>query len=185
MPAINLSPITQRILLIRGHRVMLDADLAALYGVKTERLNQQVRRNLDRFPLEFMSPLSREEWSAMFLQNARTSQVRRRLDRLPLAFTEHGCLMLSNVLRSPRAVEVSIQIAKAFVALRSAVRADHGLARRVDVLSRVIQRRMSKQDRNLALHEKAILKCLDDIRRLTHFPEPVRRSIGFLADHSK
>ncbi len=93
--------------------------------------------------------------------------------------------MLSNVLRSPRAVEVSIQIVNAFVALRSAVRADHDLARRVNVLSRVIQRRMSKQDRKLALHEKAILKCLDDIRRLTHFPEPVRRQISFMADHGK
>lgn len=164
---------------------MLDADLAALYGVKTERLNQQVRRNAGRFPAEFMFRLSADEWRGTFVQIARTSQESRRLDRLPFAFTEHGCLMLSNVLRSPRAVEVSIQIVKAFVELRSAVRADHNLVRRVDVLSRAIQRRLSKQDRKLALHEKAILKCLDDIRRLTNFPEPVRRSIGFLADHGK
>jgi hypothetical protein len=102
--------IAGRILTIRGERVMLDADLARLYGVKTERLNQQVRRNLQRFPAEYMFKLTEDEWRAMFLQNARTSQGRRRLDRLPLAFTEHGCVMLSNVLNSPRAVEVSVQI---------------------------------------------------------------------------
>jgi hypothetical protein len=121
----------------------------------------------------------------MYPQIAGTSQHRRRLDRLPLAFTEHGCLMLSNVLKSPSAVQVSILIIQAFVDLRSAIRADHDLARRMDVLGRVIHRRMGRQDRKLAVHEKAILKCLDDIRRLTQFPEPVKRQIGFLADHSK
>jgi hypothetical protein len=84
MPATDSNPITQRILLIRGHRVMLDADLATLYGVKTERLNQQVRRNADRFPAEFMFRLSAEEWRGTFVQFARTSQESRRLDRLPV-----------------------------------------------------------------------------------------------------
>ena len=161
---------------------MLDADVAALYGVKTERLNQQVRRNLDRFPPEFMFRISADEWRGTFVQFARTSQESRRLDRLPLAFTEHGCLMLSNVLKSSRAVAVSVQIVKAFVELRRAVRADYNLARRVEVLSRAMHRRLGRHDRKLALHEKAILKCLDDIRCLTDFPEPIRRQIGFLAD---
>jgi hypothetical protein len=164
---------------------MLDADLAALYSVPTRRLNEQVRRNQSRFPAEFMFKLTEEEWRGMFLQNARTSQGRRRLDRLPLAFTEHGCLMLSNVLNSPRAVEVSVQIVKAFVELRTAVRANHDLARRLEVLGKMMNRRIGKQDRKLAVHERAILKILDDIRRLAHFPEPVRRGIGFLASLKK
>ncbi len=163
---------------------MLDSDLAALYGVKTERLNEQVRRNPERFPTRFMFRLNVEEWRRMCPQIAGTSQRRRRLDNLPYAFTEHGCLMLSNVLKSDRAIEVSILIIEAFVKLRTAMRADHSLARRVDVLTRAIHRRLGRQDRKLALHEKAILKCLDDIRRLTQFPEPTRRGIGFTAKWS-
>ena len=97
----TIETIADRITLIRGLRVMLDADLARLYGVRTERLNQQVRRNLDRFPEDFMFRVSQEEWEEMMLQFATSLRRTRRLDRLPLAFTEHGCLMLSNVLRSP------------------------------------------------------------------------------------
>lgn len=182
---VSTKSISGKIIVVRCERVMLDVDLAALYGVKTERLNEQVRRNIARFPQQFMFRMTSSEWQLMYPQIAGTSQRRRRLDRLPLAFTEHGCLMLSNVLKSTRAVEVSILIIEAFVELRTAMRADQGLARRVDVLARVIHRRLGRQDCKLALHEKAILKCLDDIRRLTHFPEPVRRSIGFLADHGK
>jgi hypothetical protein len=179
--AASISSISHKIAMIRGEPVMLDSDLAALYGVPTSHLNQQVRRNRERFPPRFMFRVSAGEWQRMYSQNAGTSQRRRRLDRLPLAFTEHGCLMLSNVLKSARAVEVSILIVEAFVKLRSAIRIDQTLARRVDVLTRVMQRRMGRQDRKLALHEKAILKCLDDIRRLTRFPEQSRRGIGFTA----
>jgi hypothetical protein len=181
----SIGSISNRILTIRGQRVMLDADLADLYGVTTGRLNEQVKRNRNRFPTSFMFQITANEWAQTLSQNATTSQVSRRHDRPPSAFTEHGCLMLSNVLKSTRAVEVSILIVEAFVELRTAMRGDQGLARRVDVLARVIHRRLGRQDRKLALHEKAILKCLDDIRRLTNFPEPVRRSIGFLADHGK
>jgi hypothetical protein len=161
----------------------LDVDLAALFGVKTERLNEQVRRNLERFPHPFMFRLTQAEWQTMYPQNAGTSQRRRRLDRLPIAFTEHGSLMLSNILKSPRAIEVSVQIINAFVRLRTAARERHDFARRVEVLGKVIDRRIGRHDRKLAVHERAILKILDDIRRLTHFPEPVRREIGFLANH--
>ena len=167
--------------MIRGERVMLDSDLAALYGVTTSQLNQQVARNPERFPPRFMFRVSASVWRGMDRQLASTSQRRRRLDRLPLAFTEHGCLMLSNVLKSERAIEVSILIIEAFVKLRTAIQADQHLARRVDVLTRAIHRRLGRQDRKLALHEKAILKCLDDIRRLTRFPERPHRGIGFTA----
>ncbi len=181
----SVDAVTRKIIVIRGERVMLDADLALLYGVTTSRLNEQVKRNEERFPPSFMLRITRREWEETLSHFATTSQKSRRLDRLPLAFTEHGSLMLANVLKSPSAVEVSVQIINAFVQLRSAVMASHDLARRIEVLGKVINRRMSRQDRKLAVHERAILKILDDIRRLTKFPESVRREIGFLANHSK
>jgi len=166
---------------IRGERVMLDADLARLYGVKTERLNEQVRRNPERFPSQFMFRLTVAEWQRTYPQNAGTLQRSRRADRLPLAFTEHGCLMLSNVLKSPRAVEVSVLIIQAFVRLRAAVTANEELARRVDDLAQVLDQRIGRHDRTLKQHEAAILKILAEIRRLTRFPEPAGREIGFTA----
>ena len=128
-----------------------------------------------------MFRLTSQEWEAMYLQNARTSQRRRRLDRLPLAFTEHGCLMLSNVLKSPRAVEVSVLIVQAFVRLRAAVTANRDLALRVDELARAVDQHIGRHDRKIRQHEAAILKILDEIRRFTRFPEPVHREIGFTA----
>ncbi|MFT3907203.1 MAG: ORF6N domain-containing protein [Steroidobacteraceae bacterium] len=178
-PDSALKTIPSRIQTIRGLRVMLDADLAQLYGVKTERLNQQVRRNADRFPADFMFRLTAEERrSAMCLQIASTLRRTRRSDYAPLAFTEHGCLMLANVLRSPRAVQVSVLIVRAFVQLRSAIAANQQLAARIDALSATV----TSQGRRLATHEKAILKLLADIRRLTAFPETPSRPIGFTAD---
>jgi len=175
------STIYDAIHVIRGERVMLDADLAQLYGVKTERLNQQVRRNPERFPPPFMFRLTATEWQAMCLQNAGTSRTRRRRDNRPLAFTEHGCLMLSNVLKSARAVEVSVLIIQAFVRLRAAVATNDELARRIDELAREFDRRIGLQAGKLRQHEAAILELLAEIRRLTRFPEPVHREIGFTA----
>jgi hypothetical protein len=110
----TVSSIGSQILVIRGERVMLDSDLAVLYGVTTGRLNEQVKRNQKRFPPKFVFQLTASEWGHTLSQNATTSQVSRRHDRLPLAFTEHGCLMLSNVLKSASAVEDSILIIDAW-----------------------------------------------------------------------
>jgi hypothetical protein len=173
--------ISDRILLLRGQRVMLDADLARLYGVSTERLNEQVRRNQTRFPADFLFQVSVEEWRGMYPQFAGTLQRTRRSDRLPLAFTEHGCLMASNLLRSERAVEVSVLIIRAFVRIRTALAANVELASRVDELSHEVERQSGK----LTTHDSAILKLLAEIRRLTQFPEPARRGIGFTADWPK
>jgi hypothetical protein len=180
---------------IRSQRVMLDADLARLYGVKTERLNEQVRRNGSRFPPDFMFQLTAAEWSGVnqsqiatglqrkmgnapnLPQIAGGSQKHRDPARLPLAFTEHGCLMAANILRSGRAVEVSVLIVRAFVRLRSALAANAELAATVDKLTRQVEHHGGK----LAAHEEAILKVLAEIRRLTQFPEAPRRGIGFTA----
>jgi len=157
---------------------MIDADLAKLYAVPTSRLNEQVRLNLARFPRDFMFELTAGEWQGMLSQFATTLQRTRRLDRLPRAFTEHGCLMLSNVLRSERAIEVSVLIVRAFVRMRSALAANAELAARVDELSR----EMARQGAKIATHDAAILTLLAEIRRLTQFPETPRRAIGFTAN---
>ena len=162
---------------IRGQRVMLDADLARLYGVQTERLNQQVQRNQARFPADFAFRLSPEEWEGMYLQFAGTLRRTRRSDRLPLAFTEHGCVMASNLLRSERAVEVSVLVVRAFVRMRATLAANAELAARMDELARMLEH----QGGVLAAHDAAISQLLDEIRRLTRFPESPGRQIGFTA----
>jgi len=191
----ELEVITARIVELRGQRVMLDADLARLYDVKTERLNEQVRRNEARFPADFVFRLCADEWRAMWPQNATTlqrtrgsepnlpqfaggSQKHRDPSRPPLAFTEHGCLMLASVLRSGRAVEVSVLIVRAFVRMRSALAANSDLAARVEKLATEVERHGGK----LTTHDAALLKILAEIRRLTQFPELPRRGIGFTAE---
>ena len=173
----DIATISDGIIVLRGQRVMLDVRLAMLYGVETERLNQQVRRNLGRFPADFMFEITADEWQRTFLQIAGTLQRSRRKDRLPLAFTEHGCLMLANVLRSRRAVDVCVLIIRAFVRMRAGVVANAELASRVDELAREVHRQGGK----LVAHDAAILKLLSEIRRLTQFPELARREIGFTA----
>lgn len=113
-----VGPIAQSILILRGHRVLLDADLAVLYGVTTARLNQQVRRNLERFPRDFMFQLTAEEHTALMLQSATSKPGRGGRRKLPLAFTEHGAIMAATVLNSPRAVEMGIYVVRVFIQLR-------------------------------------------------------------------
>jgi hypothetical protein len=126
----SIEYIEARILLIRGHRVMIDADLARFYGVTTKRLNEQVRRNRDRFPEDFMFQLSSEEKSEVVancdhLESMKYSPV------LPNVFMEHGALMLASVLRSSKAVEVSIYIVRAFVRIREMLLSNKELSRRL------------------------------------------------------
>ena len=177
----SVESIIARIVVVRSVRVMLDSDLARLYGVPTMRLNEQVKRNSGRFPRDFMFRMNRIEWAEMLSQNAITSQRQRRLDRLPVVFPEHGCLMLSNVLRSARAVAVSVMIVRAFVTLRAVLSANADLASKVDALGKELAKHRSK----LVAHDAAILKLLAEIRALTGFPEVPRRGIGYTADWSE
>lgn len=163
--------ISSRIRTVRGARVMLDADLAPLYGATTKQLNQQVQRNLDRFPADFAFRLTRDEWSAMYPQVAGTSQARRRLDSLPMAFTEHGALMAAMVVNSSLAVEMSVYVVRAFIRLREAIRANASLARKLAELE-------SRVDR----HDSELGALITAIRELMAPPDPKRRGIGFLAD---
>ena len=157
--------IERRILLIRGQKVMLDIDLAELYGVPTKALNQAVKRNKDRFPPDFMFRLSKEEKAEVVticdhLSNLRFSPM------LPHAFTEHGILMLSSVLHSKRAVQVNIAIMRAFVRLREMLLSNADLARKLLALE-------SKYDVQFRV-------VFDAIRQLMEGPPaPPRPKIGF------
>src|SRR5579864_6506951 len=111
--------IARDILVLRGHRVLLDSHLAALYGVTTKRLNEQVKRNAERFPLDFMFRLNRVETEGLNRSQFATGSQKHRDPRFPpFAFTEHGAIMAATVLNSPRAVELSIYVVRAFVKLR-------------------------------------------------------------------
>lgn len=117
----ELTAIQNMIYEVRGIKVMLDFDLAEMYQVETRVLNQAVKRNIGRFPEDFMFQLNTKEWDAMSSQFVMTSRIKRPKTSLPFAFTEHGVIMLSSVLRSPVAVQVSIEVSRAFVAMRNYV----------------------------------------------------------------
>lgn len=131
-----LEGIEDRIHIIRGQKVMLDSDLAALYGVTTKRLNEQVRRNQERFPERFMFQLSEEEAKSLRSQFATSNERRGGRRYLPYVFTEHGAVMLASVLNSPIAIQASIQVVEAFVKLRSILAAHKELARRLEALEK-------------------------------------------------
>ena len=154
---------------IRGHKVMLDSDLAHLYGVPVKRLNEQVRRNLKRFPADFMIRLTGEEYEALRSQFA-TLKPARGIHRkyLPYAFTEQGVAMLSSVLHSQRAIDVNVEIMRAFVRLRQMLASNAQLARRLDALEK-------KYDAEFKV-------VFDAIRQLMASPEPKKRKIGFLVE---
>jgi hypothetical protein len=164
--AIPEERIEQRILLIRGQKVMLDADLAGLYGVSTKRFNEQIRRNPNRFPSDFMFRLSKSEFKALRSQFATSSSWGGRR-YAPLAFTEQGVAMLSSVLRSERAVQVNIAIMRAFVKLRGILASHADLARKLNEM----EKRYDAQFRVV----------FDAIRELMAPPAKPRRRIGFEA----
>ena len=164
---VALEAITSRILVLRGMRVMLDADLAALYGVQTRRLNEQVRRNRDRFPEDFIFELTAEELADLKSQSATSSWGGRR--KLPLAFTEHGAMMAATVLNTPRAVEVSVYVVRAFIQLRDLLAGNKELAQHLKEL-----------ERRLEGHEQAIGDILEAIDELMNPPDPPKRPIGFV-----
>jgi len=170
--------IEQSILLIRGHKVMLDRDLAYLYGVTTKVLNQAVKRHKDRFPEDFMFQLSMEEAKIWWLE-VRGGGLRSQIVTLkrgehikypPYAFTEHGILMLSSVLNSERAIKVNIEIMRAFVRLRRILASNAELARKLEALEK-------KYDAQFKV-------VFDAIRQLMAppEPEPPKKRIGFLVE---
>jgi len=153
------------ILTLRAERVILDADLARLYGVPTKRLNEQVRRNRARFPPDFMFQLNAKEAAALRSQIATSKLGRGGARYRPFAFTEHGTIMAANVLNSPRAVETSVLVVRAFVRLRQLAATHADLRRRMEDLER-------KYDRQFKV-------VFDAIRALMSPPVRAQRRIGF------
>ena len=171
--SISLERIAQSILIIRGHKVLLDSDLATLYGVPTKRLNEQVRRNRGRFPEDFMFPLTEEEYAGLRSHFATSNTARGGRRYLPSVFTEHGAIMAASVLNTPLAVEMSIYVVRAFVRLRELLTSNKELARKLAAL-----------ERRLGAHDQAIASILSAIRELMSPmpPQPTKRRMGFVAD---
>jgi hypothetical protein len=169
--ALALKPIEHRILFVRGQRILLDSDLAALYEVEVRSLNQAVRRNKDRFPSDFVFPLTPEENQALRSQTVSSKNSRGGRRYLPYVFTEHGAIMAASVLNSPRAVEMSIFVVRAFLRQRQALSTSKALAAKLAVL-----------ERRLGTHDHIIDEIVRAIRALTAQPEKPARRIGFRPD---
>ncbi|MGL3710912.1 ORF6N domain-containing protein [Leptospirillum ferriphilum] len=169
---IPVESITSRIFLIRGQKVMLDSDLAELYGVTTSALNQAVKRNTDRFPPDFMFQMTDPEFSNLKSQFVTSSWGGRR--KLPLVFTEQGVSMLSSVLHSERAIQVNIAIMRAFVQIREMLSTHKELAYKLEEL-----------ERKVGIHDQTIVQLIEAIRQLMEPPAEKRKKIGFTAAGKK
>jgi hypothetical protein len=165
----------RQIFVVRGQRVMLDSELAKLYGVPTKRLNEQVQRNQERFPEDFAYQLTAQEFTELKSQIATSKTGRGGKQKRPRVFTEHGVAMLSSVLRSPRAVEVNIAIMRAFVRMRRLIATPGELVTQLNELARTVQ-----------LHDEQIAQIAEVLRRLMEPPtQPPKRRIGFMPPESR
>jgi hypothetical protein len=161
--------IEHRILIIRNRKVILDSELAIIYGVSTRRLNQQFRRNLERFPDDFAFLLTKEEYDSLMLQIATSKKGRGGRRKLPIVFTEHGALMAANVLNSKHAVRMSVYVVRAFIKLRETFATHKELAYQLAELERKYQ-----------THDTQIKNIIEAIRKLMEPPTiPPKRPIGF------
>ena len=163
--------IIRAIMLVRGEKVILDSDLAELYGVETRRLNEQVRRNIDKFPEDFMFQLTKEEFDNLKSQIATSSSSWGGRRKPPLVFTEHGALQAANVFNSDQANKMSVFIVRAFVRLREMVLKNDKLSRKLDDL-----------EKRVSDHDEILIDLIREIRKLVDTPKPrgKRRSIGFI-----
>ena len=166
--AVSIQFVERRIYLIRGHKVMIDEDLAELYGESTKRLNQQVNRNRKRFPEDFMFQLTKKEAENLRSQFVTSRSMHGGRRSLPYVFTEHGVAMLSSVLSSERAIEVNITIMRAFIRLRQLLESNEEL-----------NRKFAAVIRKLSTHDKYFQVVFEELKRLTEQPPSERKQIGF------
>jgi hypothetical protein len=166
----HIAEIAQSILTVREQRVLLDADLANLYGVTTKRFNEQVRRNLDRFPIDFMFQLTEQEFETLRSQFATSNSGRGGRRYLPYAFTEHGTIMAATILNSPRATEVSVYVVRAFVQFRDLVASNQDILEKVTELARKV-----------SSHDQAIAGLINALSNLMNPKDQhKKRPIGFI-----
>jgi phage regulator Rha-like protein len=171
---IPIERIENRIFLLPGQKVMLDADLAELYGVTTKRLNEQVKRNRARFPEDFIFQLTVQETELLRSQIATSKKGRGGRRYAPFAFTEHGAIMLASVLNTQRATEVSVFVVRAFIRLREMLATHKELAHK-----------LAELERKLVTHDEAIRSLMNAIRQLMTPPVQKRRPIGFRVGDKK
>ncbi|MDP3653353.1 MAG: ORF6N domain-containing protein [Rhodoferax sp.] len=183
--ALAVESISLSIAALRGQRVILDSDLAALYGVETKRFNEQVKRNATRFPADFMFQLSAEEFESLRSQFATSNTGRGGRRYLPHAFTEHGAMMAAMVLNSPRAVEVSVYVVRAFVRLREAAVLHKDLAERLTSLEEKTEALAMSHDTFSRNTRNQLRQVFDALRELTIPPDPPKRPIGFVTQEDK
>jgi hypothetical protein len=159
------------IMVVRGEKVILDSDLAKLYGVETRRLNEQVRRNIEKFPDDFMFQLTKEEFENLKSQIATSSSSWGGRRKLPLVFTEHGALQAANVLKTSRANKMSVFIVRTFVRLREMALTNEKLTRKFNQL-----------EKRVSDHDEILIELVSEIRKLIDAPKPKgkTRSIGFI-----
>lgn len=182
MPPENITHIDDLIVAVRGQRVIPAADLASIYRVETRVLNQAVKRNLEKFPADFMFQLTLVEAEAVQRSRSQIVILKRgaNIKYLPYAFTEHGAIMAANVLNSPRAVQMSVYVVRAFVRMRAALGDTRDLARKLAALERELKGRLDA-------HESAIVGILQrvmDILDPPRLPAPRRRPIGFRVEEA-
>ena len=170
---ITTAMVEKKILLIRGQRVMLDADLAALFGTTTKALNQAVKRNRDRFPKDFMFQLTAEEKTEVVTHCDHLAKLKY-ASTLPAAFTEHGAIMAANVLNTHRAIEVSVYVVRAFVKLREML-----------ATNKELSHKLAELERTVSSHDGAIRSLVSAIRQLMAQPEPKEKKIGFIVKESR
>ncbi|MFD2583115.1 ORF6N domain-containing protein [Pedobacter vanadiisoli] len=171
LPIIPDNILVNKIYELRGHKVMLDSDLAALYGVETKVLNQSIRRNIERFPTDFMFQLTADEWEILRSQIVTSKKGRGGRTYLPHVFTEHGILMLSSVLSSKQAIQVNIQIVRIFTRIRRLLSENTELKLEIEE----IKKKLSNHDKNIELVFGYLDKLIDQKSKL-------RKRIGFMPD---
>ena len=169
MERIPIEIIEKKIYLIRNQRVMLDSDIAELYGVTTKRFNEQVKRNIERFPEDFMFKLTDAEYKILRSQFATSNIIHGGRRYTPYVFTEHGAIMAATILNSSKAVEMSIFVVRAFVKLREITSGNKELAQKLNELEKKYEK-----------HDKDIKAIIDAIRQLMTSPEKTKRKIGFI-----
>lgn len=179
----SLDVIARRIVTLRGVKVLLDSDLAALYGVQTKRFNEAVKRNQRRFPQDFMFRLTAAEFADLRSQDATssgTSSGHGGRRHTPRAFSEHGALMAAMILNSPRAIGTSVLVIRAFVKLRDLAASDEALAVRLAELEAKVGALTSRHERSSQLMRNQFREVFAVLRGLLTAPEPPRRPIGFV-----
>ena len=177
----QLSTIKNLIYEIRGHKVMLDSDLAKLYGVEVKILNQAVKRNINRFPNDFMFQLTDQEWDSLRSQFVTSKQTHSKGGRryLPYAFTEQGVSMLSSVLNSIKAIEINISIMRIFVKIRQIASQEKYKINEIKKLQQILLLHIDNTDKRLGEHNKKIIQIIEVLNNLIEQPKQNKKQIGY------